>query len=421
MEEFIPRRLTEARKRIVEELPLKSKASPARPVFSDAEKRRFLTEIAALPKRLVLQRAYALPYERIEIIADYLAGNIYHLKLDNLFSIFHEREDKDLYSRMMIGWDSYYANAECNKFLSDQVKTSLALQLYIAEIHMNPDEFGQMLSAGNIPEWWGEYLEKHPAPDVNPWNISESMEYYGIIRNSRLYDQIQLRYYLVCDRRAFESKDLTPLRLKSNIEQYAYNKEDIRKFMIHFLECFGGTGKDNSKPWQVRFYPIASTFERIIGANGTQTQDAFFETIDSRLKTAYQQWLNRATIENTFGSTDERTRFWKRFEFGSVTFYRSAGVLVMQTCDNEHYVIEFQGKAQGPLYILDKETFLGMQPNVCYYSNPELRKYLYSKYSSEGYTRSPHIHRQEHKGDWRYQVDNYMILHHLADHSMISY
>ena len=147
------------------------------------------------------------------------------------------------------------------------------------------------------------------------------------------------------------------------------------------------------------------------GDINTKKFNNYFVNAPLTIRQKYVNWVNIRKLEITFGN-DERSAYWKTYEFINVTKYSFSNSLVME-CQN-HYIIEFLGAQMGPIYIYNREIF---EKHIVQWlrqsSNSELRSLLYQ-------TRDQYaLYRKAHLGYWQADVSatirKYNITHRISN------
>lgn len=164
-----------------------------------------------------------------------------------------------------------------------------------------------------------------------------------------------------------------------------YGVEYLRLFLDNFLETYTLRELVDKK-----FMNLARILMEHTGENGTQKWKTFFENVGYSIESKYNYWINIYKIDEIFG-LDERSNFWRNYQFEFVKKYNYSNSIVMEF--KNHYVVEFLGKANGPMYVYRKMDGY-FEKNVRYwftiYNNQEIRRKLYAE-QNFAMARMPHL------------------------------
>ena len=358
---------------------------------SDALK-RLVEMITAIPPHYIKQKAYSLSYREALFLIGYIPQNYYHVKLDNLFDVFLYRADKNICTVFFSEWQNAYDNPECNMFIQKIIHSYEPLLAVFIDYHYTESMVDDMLNAASIPSWFGRHCIKF---DNTSASFEQQLAFYGIHQETKLYKDIQYLFYTYCHKKDY--LEVQKGKLLTIVEQYILDKKNVLLFLINFLTELGlGDLR--------QFSDLARVLERKTGTNGTEKQRLFFENISKEIWIKYRNWLNLIHINEYFGN-DERSRFWVRYEFKIITRFNFSNSVAMET--EKYYIVEFLGKAMGPMYIFTKDVFQQkIMPWMKTTNNNELRQQLYH---SELY-----IKRMTHQGDWQSEFDWYIRLNRIA-------
>ena len=390
MEIYIPVRLIKEKEYIKQKHPFSdNEIISIEP--SDALK-RLVETVAAMPPHYIKQKAYALTYREALFLIGYIPQNYYNVKLDNLFDVFLYRADKNICTVFFCEWQNSYKNQECNLFIQKIIHSYEALLAVFMEYHFTEKMVIEMLNAVSIPSWFGRYCVKLENASNS---FDHQLAYYGINRETRLYKDIQYLFYTYCHKKDYLEVQKT--KFVTIVEKYLLDKVDATLFLTNFLTELG---LSDLQP----FSDVARVLERTTGSNETEKQRRFFEHFPEEIWKKYRNWLNLVHITDYFGN-DERSRFWARYQYETVIRFSASNSVAMETED--YYIVEFLGRANGPMYVYTKDVF---KQKILYWmnnsNNSDLRQQLYH---SEKYTK-----RMTHHGDWQSEFDWYIRLNNIT-------
>lgn len=382
---FIPKRLNQVR----EEIAIRHENQTEVPLIKPVENLKdLILRIAALQLHQVKRTAMSLTDEEVLLIAGYLPHNYFRVKLRNLFEVYKLRANKQTGEILFREWQDAYDSKECNQFMIDLL---LYDELFIVQqrsYHLTEELFKTILSADNIALSFGrEAYRNAPSTCVN---LVQKMDYYGVRKESRLYIDAAFLIYTFCNKELYIK---TPNdELLRFVRQYDHRL--FKQFLKNFLNVL-------LLKELVQFKKIADYCITQTGEVGTNKFNTFFADFDSESRRKYTNWINVYRI-NTYFNNDDRSRFWKQYEFLSVRKYNISDSVVMEF--EKYYAIEFLGYQMGPIYIYERKIFEDVIESwFRSNNNHDLRSLLYNtkdKYAS---------YRKTHNGYWQIEVNRVLL------------
>lgn len=237
-------------------------------------------------------------------------------------------------------------------------------------------------------------------PFTEKKTLAEKFKFFGINEDSKLYRDCADVFYTFCRKEDYLEADQA--ELLNIIKKYELrNRPLLKAFLLNFLGKLKLTELG-------KFRELARYFESLVGEarKPKESYKFLFEDMPEALIEKYVDWINRCRIEQYFDN-DERSEFWKQYRFVNVQRYNKSNAVVMEF--KEYIAVEFLGQAMGPIYFYSKEYFeKKLKGQFMLLENAPMRQYLLhqSRYGKED--------RIEHRGYWQYNVESYIIQHHIT-------
>lgn len=343
-------------------------------------------------------KANMLTNQEVYRIAAYLPYNYFHVNMRNLFCIFIVRSGKRLFQILYNQWQNSYDNESCNEFIHSLLKNNEDFREYVKEKHLNVDRLADIFYDQNIVIGFGSEVTGYYFKEKR--TLAEKFEYFGIHSDSKLYKDCLDVFYTFCGKEDYLEADKN--EILNIVKKYELRQQPLLKiFLKNFL------GKLNLQEL-ADFQDLARYFEAVIGDSKNLKADYkyFFKDLPEDVVAKYMDWINRCKIEKYFGD-DERSNFWKQYRFEQVKKFEKSNAVVMKF--GEYIAVEFLGERNGPIYFYPRMYFeKKLEGQFLLLENIPMRKYLLheSQYKEED--------RKEHRGYWEYNVENYIIKHHIT-------
>ena len=387
---FTPKRLMEAANDIV--LLHKKQREVVNYLPSD-RLRELIERVVALELYQVKKNAYVLSEDEVLQIAGYLPHNYYGVDMKNLFLVCNYRSTSEVCKILFEQWQSAYDNKQCNQYMREQLQVNEDFIILMHGHHLGDNLFDDVLKSDSIPTRIG--LECVGRTFPKGYSFLDKMNYFGIQGNTRLYHDTLFLFYTFCNKEDYLSAIKT--ELLAVIQRY--NEGSLKAFLYRFLEFLSLTELES-------FFDMARYFLATIGDVDSNKGKKFFSDATKEVKEKYRDWLIRIKINEYFGN-DERSRFWKQFQFKSVVRYGYSNSVLMEF--EEYFAIEFLGKSMGPIYIYRKETFEKyIRRWMRSYNNGELRQKLF-------HNENLYFRREEHRGYWQGKVKDILLRYSITE------
>ncbi len=383
---FIPHRLLEARDEIIARHPGKTRINEiVQKGFN--ENRKLIQRIVALPSKKLKREAFALSDIELAVIAGYCPSNRFKARLENLHQVLYYRSDQRFWEIYYRAWQDYYTVEENNAFLLKQVKRDEIFMEFMKGYHFDEYKCKKLFGSDDIPHSLGELF--YYSRQTIEKKLSERLDFFGIRENTRLYNDCAMQFYTYCSRQ--EYMDGSKEEIVAAVRKYDTTILSI--FLQNFLGKLSLSDLD-------AFTDLGNYFLTEFGEIGSVKAQKLFEEFSEELRERYADWLNRLKIDEVFGN-DERSRFWRQYHFKRIQKYKGSNSVVMEF--EKHCVIEFLGKAMGPLYIYEKGYFESKIKNLVYrrMKNIELRQTLLHQ--------TIFLKRIEHFANWQFNTKAYLL------------
>ena len=386
---FVPKRLKEEQQQIKLDHPYVDGRKHVK-MYENKELRKLIEKLVKMVPQKLKKEAYALSDSQLAAVAAYIPSNAFSVKRDNLHQILYYRSDKWFWDIYLDAWQNYYFETECNDYLCKNVLHDDALQEALTGRHFNAAAFTGILKKDNIPISLGRYMYSNEFPIKGM--ISERLNYIGVRKDTRLYNKCEALYYIFCGHDDYCNAEKE--RILTAVKNY--DDEEMLAFMKNFLGILSLVELDE-------FRKLGLYFQQAIG---DQTNYRFqkLSGLPDDLKQKYLDWLNRLWIDTYFGN-DERSVFWREYHFKTIRKNSFSNSLTMEF--NNHYVVEFLGERNGPLYIYDKVFFdKEIRRWTERETNQDLRQTLLYK---------DRTFRQVHGKGWQWKVREFVRRYNIAE------
>ncbi|WP_029319289.1 hypothetical protein [Butyrivibrio sp. AE3004] len=389
---YTPKRLLQAVEDIKIQHPLEQEIPQ---ISQDQSLFELITRLAKLELYQVKVNAIALSDLDAARVAGYLPFNYYNVNMKNLFLIFNYRSNDRLCKILFNQWQDSFYNRDCNAFITELLNMDEKFIMMIRGCHYKEDEFSKALEGNHIILLLIKKLKSTPFPVGT--ELGEKLQYWGIRTDSKLFRAIKFLFYTFCEKEDYLA--ITKGELLSTVRRYAEKDQEVlKKFLINFISKFEHRELEN--------YPeLASFLVTQTGEVNTDKFKNFFEGVDYSIVKKYINWINIKIINEVFGY-DERSRFWKQYEYLSVRKYYRSNSVVMEM--EKYYAVEFLGKAMGPIYIYKKEVFDSqVRKWFVYNNNSEVRSLLFNN-------QDLCVLRRAHNSGWEREINRYLISNHMT-------
>ncbi len=334
--------------------------------------------------------AYTLTDSEITYLALFLANNMesekHWINDDNIYIAFDYVLDSSICDVMFHGWQNCYYNTKFNTYLASLCQDDL-YKGTLDNCHMSSSEMAEIIMDDLPPIKMGEFCIDHKSI-VPSKKIEDLLEYYGILRESKLFIECVSCFYTYCDKESYLS--IQDEELAKVIKDYS--NEMYKSFLKNILS------KLTIRQLSEKFNTVALVINNKVGEIGSDKYENFLHNLDDNLKEKYNNWINSAKILQIFGD-NIRSRFWKQFKFKNVKKYRNTASTELRF--ENHVIVEFIGDDSeglykddfGPMYIYDAETF---DKKIRYQmiNNNKLRSFLYNN-------QQLCLTRLQHQGYWQ--------------------
>ena len=391
---FEPRKLNVAVSEIRKKHP--SRSTP--PEFkSDQDFAKMVKRWAYMAEEDVAQEAMLIPPRRIKQLVEYMSGNVLNVPLHNLRSIIRLRATEEIFRRLFSLWYDAYDSPDFNTLLYYIMQD---YPEYPAAVFQNSKLtspiFLQWLKSEDIPVAVGKScirLKKQMH------TFEDAMLALKVSPESVLGKACIDSFYTYCGKDDYfqvSDKELDRIVRRYSLKQ-------IHLFLRNILTVL-------DVPAFQRFYLTGRYLQwTYTDSSGTKKYQLFFANYPPDLVTKYRHWLDYIVVRDSFSKNpnDPRLIFWSRY------VPHSEGAYIEKTSESfimkfERYcILEFTEKTMGPIYIFEKSTFeKQVQPQTRFQSNTDLRSYLLH--------RSPYVARVEHRGNWQWKVEQYLMMNRIT-------
>lgn len=374
MKTFTPKKLISSRKKICDEHTRTDKENLLVP---DDELKNLIRGLVELPENSVRRHAFALNNRELIMIASYLPYNYYKVDMKNLFGVIRLRLDTNLCDKLFLAWQMLYNNMECNTFLAELTLENEVWREFLVEKHLKNEKFFLVLKEQTLFAFMKEFYITAPSS----MRYAERLQYYGVKEGTLLFSDVTTIRLLFYSKKEFEAESMDEI-LKI-VRKYGVGY--LRLFLVHFLDVYTLRELVNK-----RFMNLARILIEYTSEKGSQKWKDFFKTVEYSTESKYNYWINIYKIDEIFG-LDERSNFWRNYRFESVKKYNYSNSIVMEF--ESHYVVEFLGKANGPMYVYRKtDDYFDKKVRYWFtvYNNQEIRGKLYAE-QNFAMTRMAHL------------------------------
>lgn len=398
MKIFIPEKLNTAKDEIIK---LHTNSSAEAADLSEQDLKNLIHKLVSLEPVPLKKQALILKKSEANAVARYIPSNFYSVDETNLFEVFRMRSNPITCNLLYRSWQNSYDNKKCNLFLLDALKNCSDIISFFEGKHLNEANFSKILLSKCVYEEFGTLCYNTNFPTWIPFE--ERLQYFGISAETVLCRNCTFYLYTFCDKEEYllagEEKILNIIR------QYPTNK--LQAFLNNFLLLF-------SLAELARFTAIARYLSEITGETEDHKWKTFFAGFPKTVIAKYRYWINILKINDYFG-TDERSLFWKNYQFENVLKYSRSNSIIMEF--EHHYVVEFLGQRSGPMYVYEKENGIfdrQIREWFLIYNNAEIRKKLWDHVNLAN-ERMPHL-PNDHSSQpgWHNKFRSYLYTHKIA-------
>ncbi len=373
----------------------------------DEELLKLVGHIVSLPPEKLNRYIMILTKKDMKRVAAYIPHNFYGVDLTNLFMAFIQRENEELDHIIFDQWQEAFETKACNLFLAGLVDNSEGFRTMLNDYSISESFFKEMLEAAYIPIFLGPKI----AQSGQIGRLKEDEELWGIRTNSRLYKEICDVFYTFCTELDYldESDEMLCAIARKYINVRGHRLQ--KPLLINILEKLS-VGELEKLP------KLAQCFLQITGERNSEKFNDFFQGVSDGLIQKYISWTNIITLNEVFGY-DERSNFWKRYNYLSVRRYKASQSVLMET--EEYYISEFLGTGMGPIYYYKRDFFEEneLRKHFLYSTNPELRSFIYSLWGKPD-NKEINIFRQTHQGYWQDSSRRFIASKNITNRNLLS-
>ena len=373
----------------------------------DEELLKLIGHIANLSSDKLGSYVTALTKKDMKKVAAYIPHNFYNVDLTNLFKAFIQRENDELDRIIFDQWQEAFESKACNMFLSGLVDNSKGFRTILNDHSVSAGFYKEILEAVYIPMFLGPRIAQNGHISA----LKKDEEFWGIRTNSRLYKEICDVFYTFCNESDYldESDDSLCAIARKYINVRSHNLQ--KPLLINLLEKLS-VGELEKLPKLAQFYL------QITGERNTEKFNGYFQDVSEGLIQKYVSWTNIITLNEVFGY-DERSNFWKRYNYISVKRYKASQSVLMET--EEYYISEFLGTGMGPYYFYKKEFFEDRKLRRLFLnsSNQALRSEIYSLWG-KSYYKDIHLFRDTHQGYWQDRARQFIAVKKITNRNQLS-
>lgn len=388
---FVPKKLIEVKRDIVKKHS--HKINIVLDIRPDEDFEKLIKKIVSLDDSQLKREAYSLSDAELNSIASYVSANFYKVNLRKLFFILKLRTSYEVAISIFYSWQNNYDNKECNMLLIDFLHYDNYLGNLLIKNNLTKEKFIKFLKSDSILlEFYIEINENK----LGDFSMNEMLKYFGIRENSRFFLDFEKIFYMHCNKKHYLKNGK---KLINIVKQYSL--EELYKFLENFLRQFN-------------LEELCKNFSNLLDILEDKRKKRHIK-YHFIFEDKYNNWVNIDTIYKFFINdiNDERFMFWKDYNFFEKPVkYDKSNSLTMKF--QNHVVVEFLGRANGPLYIFNKYFF---EDNIKRYlpnkSNSELRKILLRIYKLNSHNYN--IIREEHQANWRFKVQGVINQHNIAE------
>ncbi len=348
--------------------------------------------------------AYTLTDSELCYMAGFMARNAegkpQWINDDNLYTVMNYVLDTNTCEAMFYSWQNYYDNMKFNTYFEGICRKD-EIQDVLKKNHMKSEDLSKIIISDMPYISIGKYCVDNKVKSGSQ-KIDDLLEYYGIIPDSRLFNECKKHYYTFCDKDAYIS-----VKVEELIQVVSkYNEKMIQAFLNNYLPKF------SLKELNQRFFMLALFLDKNIHDIDTGRYSEFFGKMDNNLKLKYRNWINSAKIVSIFGD-NVRSNFWKNYMFKSVRKHNKSESFEFRFED--YVAVEFLGDVEGndfgPMYLFDVETF---ESKVKYRMDSEkssdFKSYLFNNLRNTG-----NVVYKRHAGFWEAEFDYFLLSRNVTE------
>ena len=372
------------------------KADENTSTLNNEQIRELILKIVSMPETQLRKYVFLLNNDELKVIAGYIPYNYFQsdsltIPLDNLFYVIEKRLDNKPYLLILLysEWQKCYDNKECNgcmlKFLKRIEEKYHDQYTWFRYLY-------KALEAENLLLYLAGEIQKQVFAENS--NFKWAYTGLGFEVNNKLYYDLESLYYCLCRKEEY----LRCENLLSIVTQYYIYDTVLKSFFANFFEKFSVT--ELVQTYYSRFQKVLLFIKGRTGEPDSKKWKDFFNYSDISDESIekFIDWINFKDISDAFGN-DERSIFWRKYKFRKIEKMTESQALVMYF--RYHFVVEFLGKAKGPLYIYEdtKQIRREVLANSRNLNNNKFRKKL---------LHSHYFERIIHSGDWEYKTDSFL-------------
>ena len=387
---FQPKKLIQEREQICKDHPFEEDTLE---IEINDDLKKLIFTIVGLELYQVKPFSMAMSEKDVLRVIGYLPHDYYNVDLKNLFLVFGYRTSKKGCALLYKEWQNRYDNKICNSFMVQQLSTNEDLILLTRDLKYGETFFEELLKSDSIPIKIGNICLSYSFPDN--YSLAEKLSIFQIEPDSVLFHDIEFLFYTYCSKSDYINASI--VSLQKTIEKY--KDKYLKAFLVNFL------GKLSLRELD-QFVSIGRYLDGRLGDAESSNCKAFFSALPPGICEKYHNWIIRIKINEVFGN-DERSIFWRKYRFVSrPQRYMYSNSVSMEFED--YIVVEFLGKAMGPMYFYEKAIFYNhIQRYMTRSTNSDLRQTLLHTHLFD--------ERIEHRGEWQYKTDRMLISRHITE------
>lgn len=351
------------------------------PNVSDDAFIKLLRKIVAMNETELKRYTYTLLPTDVIKLCKYAPGNIYNLKLDNIFKIIRVRLNTDCLKALYYSLQNKFDNRKFNKFFGSILDNVDIRKQFYSISSINTNIFLKILNG----KWPHIKLGQILCQDVVfSEHIQDKLQSFNIKASSAISKSCTDMFYFFCCKDAYIKTD------KANLNEILRKNNSLDMLRLFISSFF----KKLSMNDLIKYFNIIQHTQSYIGKYNSDRYNDFFKLLKPEIERKYHSWINLYELYSNLDN--ERIDFWKMYEFVDITRYKQSSSLVMEF--EYYYAIEFIGSEGGPVYFFTKKDYENHIQSKMAYSNAELRQGLYHEYWCN------YFGRYEHRFFWQSTV-----------------
>lgn len=382
---YVPKKLLEAKEHIQN---IHKKAVET--TVGDMNNRQFkqlVYEIVALESEMLEGYSYTLKKEEISLLANYIPGNHFNVKIDHLLGVLKYRWDSQIMKTLYQHWQNYYINMENIKIFSYiGAENEGFLNEFLTLYTVSPKEVQMSIETGTVVELFSKTAAEFNANSKE--EFEESLQSIGLNLQFSLAKECIKEFYFVCsgdvyvklgDRKVFDLfRTMHP--------------ESTKRILVNMLKKLSDQQLD-------QFEEVLNYYYRRTGDRGRGEFNSYFSDIDKALVNKYGTWLNRWNIRRIFlKDTKDRNKFWLKFANDSrvrTSYAKQTDCLILHF--PKSVFIEF--REIGPVYQYNHDYYEAEVSKMVERTSKDtdLKRWLRNV--------SDYKMLQEHRGHWEEKVE----------------